>query len=127
MAGSYFLARQLAPSAAKWLAEPIVRRVFEHKLKQSGVPDALVDSVQTALCTAVQSMAESIAYLVLIAAFSGRAQHTDIARGQGAPAAQLASPRSACSMHWPAARVATVRPVCCSSCSYCSVHTGSIR
>lgn len=38
MAGSYFLARQLASSAAKWLAEPIVRSVFEHKLKQSGVP-----------------------------------------------------------------------------------------
>ena len=70
MAGSYFLARQLAPSAAKWLAEPIVRSVFEHKLKQSGVPDALADSVQTALCTAVQSMAESISYLVLIAVFS---------------------------------------------------------
>ena len=69
MAGSYFLARQLAPSAAKWLAEPIVRSVFEHKLK-SGVPDALADSVQTALCTAVQSMAESISYLVLIAVFS---------------------------------------------------------
>ena len=30
----------------------------------------LVDSVQTALCTAVQSMAESISYLVLIAVFS---------------------------------------------------------
>ena len=70
MAGSYFLARQLAPSAAKWLAEPIVRSVFEHKLKQSGVPDALADSVQTALRAAVQSMAESISYLVLIAVFS---------------------------------------------------------
>lgn len=70
MAGSYFLARQLASSAAKWLAEPIVRSVFEHKLKQSGVPDALADSVQTSLCTAVQSMAESISYLVLIAVFS---------------------------------------------------------
>ena len=34
-----------------------MRSVFLHKLKQSGVPDALVDSV-TALCTAVQSMAE---------------------------------------------------------------------
>ena len=70
MAGSYFLARQLAPSAAKWLAEPIVRSVVEHKLKQSGVPDALADSVQTALRAAVQSMAESISYLVLIAVFS---------------------------------------------------------
>ena len=45
-------------------------RVFEHKLKQSGVPDALADSVQTALRAAVQSMAESISYLVLIAVFS---------------------------------------------------------
>ena len=52
------------------LAEPIVRSVFEHKLKQSGVPDALADSVQTALRAAVQSMAESISYLVLIAVFS---------------------------------------------------------
>ena len=70
MAGSYFLARQLAPPAAKWLAEPIVRSVFEHKLKQSGVPDALADGVQSALQSAMQSMAESISYLVLIAVFS---------------------------------------------------------
>lgn len=125
MAGSYFLARQLAPSAAKWLAEPIVRSVFEHKLKQSGVPDALADSVQTALRAAVQSMAESISYLVLIAVFSVLLSVL-ISLAVRALRLLSRSPLSAYSMHWPAAR-SGLRPVCCSSCSYCSVHTGSTR
>ena len=70
MAGSYFIARQLAPAAAKWMTEPIVRSVFEHKLEQSGLPDSLAGGVQTALQSTIQSMSESIAYLVLIFVFS---------------------------------------------------------
>lgn len=70
MAGSYFIARQLAPAAAKWLAEPIVRSVFERRLAESGVPDTLAGGIQTALQGAIESMSESIAYLVLIAVFS---------------------------------------------------------
>ena len=68
MAGSYFIARQLAPAAAKWMTEPIVRS--EHKLEQSGLPDSLAGGVQTALQSTIQSMSESIAYLVLIFVFS---------------------------------------------------------
>ncbi|MFQ9126451.1 MAG: hypothetical protein ACLR4Z_06250 [Butyricicoccaceae bacterium] len=120
MAGSYFLARQLAPSAANGSQSRLCRSVFEHKLKQSGVPDALADSVQTALRAAVQSMAEYFLSCADRSVFRP-AQYSDLACGQGAPSAPARVTPLGILDALAGGAIGACDQVCCSSCSYCSV------
>ena len=68
LAASYFAARAAAPYIASWVVTPIVGDVFEQQATLS-VSSGVLDALRQTVTEAAQSMAESIAFLLLLILF----------------------------------------------------------
>ncbi len=67
LCAAFFAARAAAPAVARWVVSPIVGEVFERQAALSG--SDLLESLRQTVTEAAVSMAESIAFLLLLILF----------------------------------------------------------